>query len=123
MKKSEQTDYREFIVLRAGNSPNEIVKIDLENFNEGVYKALNIDIYEHVRLGNVLGIDLHMLVDEEGALNDSKLNRQATYLYGHHIFGDALLCTVDDNYNFGPVEGSEFFKLYSLFFRNKVSKS
>ena len=110
-------DMRSFIVLRAGNRPNEIVNIDLENFNEGVYKALNVKIYEHVHIGPTCGVDLHMLVDEEGALNGSKLNRSASYLYGHHIFGDALLCTVDDNYNFRPVEGSDFFKLHTLFIK------
>ena len=65
---NKEKDIRQFIVLRAGNSPNEIVNIDLNDFNHGVYKALNIDIYEHVHVGSTFGIDLHMLVDEEGAI-------------------------------------------------------
>lgn len=119
MKKEK--DIRQFIVLRAGNSPNEIVNIDLNDFNNGVYKHLNIDIYEHVHVGSTFGIDLHMLVDEEGAIKSPlpKINKQATYLYGLTIYGDALLCTVDDNYNFGPIEGSDFFKLYNYFKKSK----
>ena len=117
MKKEKEI--RQFIVLRSGNSPNEIVDIDIEHFNDEVYRVLNIDIYEHVSLGYCMDIDLHMLVDEEGAIKDPlpPFNRHASILYGHNIYGDALLCTVDDNYNFGPIEGIDFFRICNTFIR------
>lgn len=111
MKKEK--DIRQFIVLRAGNLTTDSVGIDLNDFNNGVYDALHIDCYEHVSLGKFFDFNLHMLVDESGAIKDPrpKLNRLASFLYGQDIYGDALLCTVDNHYNFGPIEGTELFKL------------
>jgi hypothetical protein len=116
MSKQKKEDIRQFIVLRAGKRA-EIVDINMDDFNHEVYRILNVEIYEHVFLGICLDVGLHMLVDEAGAIKDPlpPYNHHATLLYGHNIYGDALLCAVDDNYNFGPIEGSSFFKICQFF--------
>lgn len=118
--KKQEKDIRQFIVLRPVGF-NELVDIDLHDFNHDVYRALDIECYEHVHIGSVNGVDLHMLVDEIGALNNSRLNPEATYLYGHNIFGSVLLCTTLHLRNgeeiFAPFDGSEFIKMCSIFLR------
>lgn len=118
--KKQEKDIRQFIVLRPEGF-NELVDIDLRDFNHDVYRALDIECYEHVHIGSVNGVDLHMLVDEIGAFSNSRLNPEATYLYGRYIFGSVLLCTTLPLRNgeviFAPFEGSEFYKMCSIFLR------
>lgn len=91
------------VYIPAGAHPCRIVKLPREGFNEAVYKLLDIDCYDIVRLP----MDDHtiMLVDDEGHIRESPYNARASILsrYPCGLVGDALVVGV------GPVDGEQDF--------------
>ena len=79
------------VYIPAGAHPCRIVKLPREGFNEAVYKLLDIDCYDIVRMPGC-GTTI-MLVDDEGLLRDSPYNARASILsqYPCGLVGDALL--------------------------------
>ncbi len=79
------------VYIPAGAHPCRIVKLPRKGFNEAVYKLLNIDCYDIVRMpghGNSI-----MLVDDEGHIRESPYNARASILsrYPYGLVGDALV--------------------------------
>lgn len=79
------------VYIPAGAHPCRIVKLPREGFNEAVYKLLNIDIYDIVRVPD--HVSMIILVDDEGLLKDSPYNARASMLsrYPCGLVGDALV--------------------------------
>lgn len=89
------------VYIPAGAQPCRIVKLPREGFNEAVYKLLNIDCYDIVRVpdhGSMI-----ILVDDEGLLRDSPYNARASILsrYPCGLVGDALV-VAEGMYNGEP---------------------
>lgn len=63
---------------------------DIRTQLDQLYELIGCRTIEIVRLPG----DAALIVDEEGAINGSMMNRIASLLYGHPIFGTALLCSI-----------------------------
>lgn len=58
--------------------------------NEELYKLIGCSLIEIIHIGE--GTNTIMVVDEEGAINGSVLNKRVSSVYGHPIFGNVVVC-------------------------------
>ena len=83
-----------FIRITPENSVQGIEKDGKETMLDFLYSAIGCDSIEIVRFGKRTG--QVAVVDEEGKLNDSKLNMIASVLLHQLIYGVVIFCIEED---------------------------
>lgn len=87
-----------FYLIKAGTNSIDAIRTYRPTFTLDELRTLTdsrcIDIVSTLEFNDLADFDsLHMVVDDEGAISGKKVfNEIASFLYGHSIFGDVILC-------------------------------
>lgn len=114
---------KHYILLEPGKEPRFFRFSPKDDFNDNVYKLLNCDCYEHV----TCPYNIHLLVDESGAIKELPFNEQASVLYGYNIYGPALVCSLEtDTYGegyFAPLGNDKLLAVLGILSEVKAGKN